>query len=236
MASFVVCMLPQIDMHARPLPQAVTSAPLSHPPHSGPPITPGIPLNIMPDAAAGQTVHADSLTSFAYQASGDGSSYAEQFYAYNSLNLANTAPIQPWQTTILKSRQTGQYCHLAPLPASPSLQGVVCDQATAATATVLTYTGTGLKYNNVALAPTGPGSALVLDASAIAAAAALDILPAPAASGKATHSLLRHTCKRKCRSRQLRPAVSAPMPGLRSGPLLVSGWLYYIHPMKLQLP
>ena len=149
----------------------------------------------MPHAAAGQTVHVDSPTSFAYQASGDGSSHAEQFYAYNPLNLADTTPIQPGQTTILKSRQTGQYCHLAPLPASPSLQGVVCDQATAATATVLTYTGAGLKYNNVALAPTGPGSALVLDASAPAAVAALDIL-ATAASGKATHSLLRHTCKR----------------------------------------
>jgi hypothetical protein len=134
------------------------------------------------------TIHANSLTSFARQASGDGSSLPEQFYAYNPLNLTDTTPIQPGQTTILKSRQTGQYCHLAPLPGNPSLQGVVCDQATAATATVLTYTGAGLKYNNVALAPTGPGSTLVLDAAAPAVVAALAILPALAATGEATHA------------------------------------------------
>jgi hypothetical protein len=55
-------------------------------------------------------------------------------------------------------------CRLAPLPSGE--QGVLCDQDTSATATVLTYTGSGLTYKGDPLVSAGPGKPLVLQSTA----------------------------------------------------------------------
>jgi hypothetical protein len=52
----------------------------------------------------------------------------------------------------------------------------VCDLDTAAQATPVTYTGTGLTYNNTPLAPVGPAGALVVNGTAAGPSA---LLPAP---------------------------------------------------------
>ncbi len=64
---------------------------------------------------------------------------------------------------------TGQFCRLTDISMLPGstqaagTQGMVCDQPTATTATVMTYTGSGLAYNGTPLvAIGGPLSPLVL--------------------------------------------------------------------------
>ena len=92
--------------------------------------------------------------------------------AYRPANPADPTPIQPGETTQLKNTQTGKYCRLTQLPAgyvSPTTcntQGVICDQDTIATATILTYTGSGLSYNGVPLVEVAPSKTLVLSADA----------------------------------------------------------------------
>ena len=93
---------------------------------------------------------------------GTGLTPAEQYTAYSPGNLSSTTPIQPGQTTILKSALTGLYCELQPSPANSSQTVMVCDLATAAGASVMTYTGSGLSYQGQALVPNGAGGQLVL--------------------------------------------------------------------------
>ena len=106
----------------------------------------------------------DNATGAAYAGSGTGTTAPEQYAALSPSNLASTTPIQPGQTTILRSNQTGQYCRLQPWPSSSSGQlGMVCDLPTATGATVLTYTGSGLSTpEGVPLVATGPGAPLLL--------------------------------------------------------------------------
>jgi hypothetical protein len=59
--------------------------------------------------------------------------------------------------------QTGMWCQLRPLPSNTSQIGMICDQPTAATATVMTYTGSGLAYNGIDLVASGPGLPLLLE-------------------------------------------------------------------------
>jgi hypothetical protein len=108
-------------------------------------------------------VRTDTTPGAATVGSGNGTSLPEQYVAYTPSNLASTAPVQPGDTAILRSRLTGQFCKLATLPSGK--QGMVCDQATAATATVFKYTGSGLEYNNQPLVATGAGQPLVLAGS-----------------------------------------------------------------------
>ena len=143
-------------------------------------ISPGIPLTIFTLGQPGTTVRVNSQPDLAATGSGSGSTTPEQFYAYNPASITDTTPIKGGQTTILRSKQTGLYCRLATVPGS-SQKGMMCDASTPASATVLTFTGSGLAYNGVPLAPTGPNQTLVLDASASAATSALSITPAPGA-------------------------------------------------------
>ncbi len=63
---------------------------------------------------------------------------------------------------------TGQFCRLTDISTLPGstqaagTQGMVCDQPTATTATVMTYTGSGLAYNGTPLVAVSPGQPLVL--------------------------------------------------------------------------
>ena len=84
--------------------------------------------------------------------------------------------------------QTGMWCQLRPLPSNTSQIGMICDQPTAATATVMTYTGSGLAYNGIDLVASGPGLPLLLEnttalASAYTGPTADDLTLVPALTG-----------------------------------------------------
>ena len=108
-------------------------------------------------------VRVDNSTDPARPQPGTGTTPPEQYCAYDPDNLSSTTPVMPGKTTIFKSKQTGMYCRLIPLPSAPSLTGMICDQPTPVTATIVTYTGDGLSKDGVPLTPSGPGGALVLD-------------------------------------------------------------------------
>ena len=127
---------------------------------------------------------------FAFIGSGSGSTPPEQFYAFNPTNTADSTPIKSGQAVILRSQQTGMYCRIAAMP-SAGQQGMVCDAATAAAATPLTFTGSGLAYNGVPLSATGPSQTLVLDALAPAATTALSITAVPSSGGWGVRRLAR---------------------------------------------
>ena len=67
-------------------------------------------------------------------------------------------------------------------------QGMVCDQPTAATATVMTYTGSGLSYNGIPLVATAPGQPLVLTNSTTFPGNTLTFLPAEPGAARSTRS------------------------------------------------
>jgi hypothetical protein len=76
--------------------------------------------------------------------------------------MGSTVPIQPGETAILQNEQTGQYCQLRGLPSNSTQLGMFCDQPTPATATVMTYTGSGLSYQGQPLVAAGPLAPLLL--------------------------------------------------------------------------
>ena len=159
--------------------------------HAGTPLAPNTPLTIT--TPTGAYVRTDNATSGAYPGTGTGSTPAEQYMAFHPSDLADRTPIDPYQTAILKSQQTGLYCRLAPLPSNASQTGMVCDQPTAATATPLTYTGDGLSYNGMALVSPGPGQPLMLDNSTSPAGVgptADNLTLAPALTGRGGLQLL----------------------------------------------
>ncbi len=131
-------------------------------PTAGPPLPANTPISIATSAPTDGYVRVDSATSAAYTSGGNGTSTPEQFLAAPHADINSLSPILPGQTALLKSAQTGQYCRLAVLGSGPE-RGMVCDQPTAATATPLTYTGSGLSTTDgVALVTTTPGGPLVL--------------------------------------------------------------------------
>jgi hypothetical protein len=138
-----------------------TTSGLGFPP-VGPDLLPGVPFTVQTTSPTAGYVRTDSATSPASTGTGDGTTLPEQFTATNPGSPSSV--IEPGDTAILKSEATGMYCRLVPLPnTSPVQTGVLCDQPTAATATVLTYTGSGLSTaEGVPLVSSGPGGALVL--------------------------------------------------------------------------
>jgi hypothetical protein len=131
-----------------------------------PPIT---PINII--GKYGYPVRNDNITNFGYVGKGNGSTSPETYYATRPGDPTSTDPIKPGESTVFKNEQTGLYCRLAPYGASgPSVtcpgQGMLCDQASPSTATVLTYTGTGVAYNGVSLSQEPGTGTLVLSSSA----------------------------------------------------------------------
>ena len=128
---------------------------------TGPPIPPDTPLKIL--APTGNPVRNDNLTNYAYVGNGNGTTPPELYLAYHAGDLGDRNPIQPGQTTKLQNEQTGMWCQLRSLPSNATQIGMICDQPTPDTATVMTYTGDGLAYNGVQLvAPGGPGTTLQL--------------------------------------------------------------------------
>jgi hypothetical protein len=111
----------------------------------------------------GNPVRNDNLTNYAYVGSGNGTTPPEMFLAYHAGNTSDKNPIEPGQTTLLQNAETGMWCQLRPLPSNTSQIGMICDQPTPDTATVMTYTGSGLAYNGVDLVASGPGLPLLLE-------------------------------------------------------------------------
>jgi hypothetical protein len=142
-------------------PITTTTSSLGFPP-VGPDLVPGVPFTVQTTSPTAGYVRTDSATSPASTGTGDGTTPPEQFTAVNPTSTSSA--IEPGDTAILKSEATGMYCRLAPLPnTSPEQIGVLCDQPTPATATPLTYTGSGLSTaEGVPLVSSGPGGPLVL--------------------------------------------------------------------------
>jgi hypothetical protein len=151
------------------------------PPPTGPPLQPIVPINLLDQN--GFPVRNDNLTNFAYVGPNDGRQQPPEIYsAFRPANPSDPTPIPPGETAQLRNQQTGKYCRLAQLPTgyplytritssskrgllqvpgSCNTQGVLCDQDTIATATILTYTGYGMSYNGVPLVQS-PGSKTLL--------------------------------------------------------------------------
>jgi hypothetical protein len=154
-------------------------------PNAPPPITPLTRINILD--ASGRPLQNDNATSFAYFSStGSVDDPAAMYIAYRPQNPSDATPIQPGEALQLLHQLTGKYCRLADLPAglvSPPqvvaqdaslrlqarrlalaciAQGLICDQDSVVTATVLTFTGTGLAFNGVPLMVMPPSNTLVL--------------------------------------------------------------------------
>jgi hypothetical protein len=134
---------------------------------AGMPIPPDTGLAIQ--TASGAYVRSDNLTSWAYAAAGSGTTDPETFLAYHSAALGDRSLIVPGEPVLLQSQQTGQWCRLAPLPGSPTLTSMVCDQLTPDLATVMVYTGKGLAFNGTRLEASGPGQLLLLPNSSTGA-------------------------------------------------------------------
>jgi hypothetical protein len=128
-------------------------------PLAGPPLPANVAINVQ--TSTGTYVVVSNLTSFATTANGTGTTALEQFIATNPSSPDSTT-IAPGEEAILRSLATSAYCRLTPMPYNSSQLGMVCDQPSASTATVLTYTGSGLRYNGMALVTTAPGGALLL--------------------------------------------------------------------------
>ena len=151
-------------------------------PAAGLPLQPNTPLNII--SPNGTYVRTDNTSSPATAGSGSGGTTPEQYLAFHPGNLTSTSPVQLYDTAVLQSVQTGLWCRLAPLPSNATQLGMVCDQPSAATGTLLTYTGDGLSYNGIDLVATGPGKPLLLENTTTAPVAGptadnLTLAPAP---------------------------------------------------------
>jgi hypothetical protein len=76
----------------------------------------------------------------------------------------NKRKVSSRKTTTKNAKTAGKGRHLLQTPSSCATQGVICDQDTIATASVLTYTGSGLSYNGLPLVQTPVSKTLVLSA------------------------------------------------------------------------
>ena len=170
-----------------------------HPLPAGPPLAPNTPLNIL--SPNGSYVRTDNASSPATVGSGSGGTPPEQYLAFHPDSLSSSSPIQPYNTTVLQSVETGLWCRLAPLASNATQMGMVCDQATAATGTVLTYTGDGLSYNGIDLVASGPGQPLLLENTTrvpVAGPTADNLALVPAPVGE------RGSCQGRCSAVQCR--------------------------------
>jgi hypothetical protein len=149
-----------------------------------------MPISLV--TGSGAYVMVDTAASPAIAANGTGATAPEQFIAVQPNATASITPIQPGGEAILRSVATGAYCRLAPTPANQSQIGVVCDQASAAAATPLTYTGNGLSHNGVPLAATVPGGPLLLaNTTSSPTTSASEVLSFPSAPGGGSYC---HCC------------------------------------------
>lgn len=142
----------------------------------------GVPLNIR--SLNGITVHADSTSKLAYAMEGNGASAPEQFILYKARSGSRPGSsldssyvpgnIMSTNAAYMKSMQTGMFCRLSPFisklvnttaPISCYTQGLLCDQNSTATATLLVYSGSGLTYQATSLVALPGSGTLVLSQS-----------------------------------------------------------------------
>ena len=142
------------------------------------------PLTII--SPSGEYVRSDNTSSPAYAGNGTGSTPQEQYIAYHPNNTSDTSSIDPYESILLKSVETGLWCQLRPLPSNSTQIGMICDQATPATATPMTFTGSGLSYNGIDLVASAPGQPLLLEnttSAPVAGGSTDDLTIAPALTG-----------------------------------------------------
>jgi hypothetical protein len=120
---------------------------------AGPAIAPALPVSF--NTGDGYLSVPNTATAMFTNATGTGNSPAEQFILTPATG-SSTAPVLPGTTTIVQSVATGMYCRVVPGTTATS-QEIKCDQPTTATATPMTYTGSGLVYNGLLLGTNGPG-------------------------------------------------------------------------------
>jgi hypothetical protein len=84
------------------------------------------------------------------------------FLPYHADDLQSTEPIAPFSSMLLKSLQTGLWCHLVLVPDDATETGMVCDLTDPAAAIVFTYTGRSISYESSALVVRGRAGALLL--------------------------------------------------------------------------
>jgi hypothetical protein len=87
-------------------------------------------------------------------------------------DITYAGALLPGQATKLRSQSTGGWCRLLPLPSNASQTGMVCDSASYAGASDLTYTGAGLAYQGRPLVAARPGAPLLLHDAASGAGGA----------------------------------------------------------------
>jgi hypothetical protein len=120
---------------------------------AGPVVKPGQPITI--ETADGYLSVPNTGTSMFPNATATGSNPAEQFMLTPTTG-SSTAPVLPGTSTYVQSVATGMYCRVVPGTTANS-QEIKCDQPTPATATLMTYTGSGLAYDGMTLGTSGPG-------------------------------------------------------------------------------
>jgi hypothetical protein len=155
---------------------------LPHTAHPGTSLPANAPLNIITPTRL--YVRTDNTSSYVYGAVGTGGTKQEQYLAFDPADTSGMSPIQPYDTAVLQSVQTGQWCRLVPWTANASMTGVLCDVSTPASASILTYNGDGLSYQGVDLVAVAPGQPLLLESTARAPVPGPDadnlfLVPAP---------------------------------------------------------
>jgi hypothetical protein len=117
-------------------------------------------------APSGRFLRNENATDFTHSGGGNGTSKPEIYYAQDPVEPSNINGIKPGAPATITNAATGRFCRLAnltaPVPGScNATQGLLCDQATATSATKLLYTGNGFSYNGVPMVET-PSGVLVL--------------------------------------------------------------------------
>jgi hypothetical protein len=105
--------------------------------------------------------------------SSDGSSASEQFTFYSN-SLDQGSALTAGSTMLIKSIKTGMFCRV--ITASDGLTKIKCD-VTAASATTMTYTGSGFAYNGQSL--NNPGGSKPLFLSSVPGIGVVAVAPAP---------------------------------------------------------
>ena len=77
-------------------------------PVTGPPVPTDTPLSIA--TPSGAYVRTDNTTGLAYTGSGSGTTTPELYLAYHAENPSDRSPLQPGQTALMQSVQTGMWC------------------------------------------------------------------------------------------------------------------------------
>jgi hypothetical protein len=125
---------------------------------AGPVVKPGLPITIQTED--GYLSVPNTATAMFPNATATGNSPAEQFVLTPATG-SSTAPVLPGTSTVVQSVATGLYCRVV-----PDTQEIKCDQATPATATPMTYTGSGLVYNGLLLGTSASGQPATFSSTA----------------------------------------------------------------------